>query len=285
MSMVSSIYWNGEFIPYDEVRVPLEDRGYLFADGVYEVIRVYGGKPFALRRHLERLKRSATALEIPLLPSPEELSTAAEKLIALENKTGDTTLYIQLTRGEAPRSHLFPDPVRPNLWMMLRPFLKEIDYRNGVKAITVPDERWSRCHIKSISLLPNVLAHEKARRAGAFESIMVRDGFVTEGSSCNFFMILEGTLKTPPLSNYILAGITREIVLELCHRKKIKSLESHIGLDEIYQAREIFLTSATIEIVPVVDVDGINIGTGRPGKGTKELLDAYHESVRTLSVS
>ena len=281
--MVSSIYWNGEFIPYDEVRVPLEDRGYLFADGVYEVIRVYGGKPFALRRHLERLKRSATALEIPLSPSSEELSTAAEKLIALENRKGDATLYIQLTRGAAPRSHIFPDQVRPNLWMMLRPFLKEIDYQNGVKAITVPDERWSRCYVKSISLLPNVLARQKARRAGVFESIMVRDGFVTEGSSCNFFMILEGTLKTPPLTNYILAGITREIVLELCRRKRIRYIEAHIGLDEIYHAQEIFLTSATIEIVPVVAVDGINIGAGKPGKGTKELLDAYHESVRTLS--
>jgi len=277
--MVSSIYWNGEFIPYGEVKVPLEDRGYLFADGVYEVIRVYGGKPFALGRHLERLKRSSMAIELPFLLSTEELSAAAERLIALDNKKGDTILYIQLTRGAAPRSHIFPDVVRPNLWMMLKPFLKEIDYRNGVKAITVPDERWSRCYIKSISLLPNVLACQKARREGAFESIMIRDGFVTEGSSSNFFMIDEGILKTPPLTNYILPGITRQIVLELCNRKKIKYSETHIGLGEIYCAQEIFLTSATIEIVPVVCVDRVNIGTGNPGEKTVELLNAYRENV------
>ena len=278
--MNSLVYWNGEFIPYGEVKVPLEDRGYLFADGVYEVVRVYGGKPFALGRHLERLKRSAEALELPLLLSSRELNAAAKRLIALDNQKGDTSLYIQLTRGTAPRSHLFPDLVRPHLWMMLKPFLKEIDYANGVRAITVPDERWSRCYIKSISLLPNMLAREKARRAGAFEAIQVRDGFITEGSSCNFFMVDKGFVKTPPLTNYILPGITREIVLELCDRHKIEHRETYIGLDEIYRAQEIFLTSATIEIVPVVAVDGVGIGEGKPGGKTVRLMMAYRKSVK-----
>jgi D-alanine transaminase len=283
--MISLVYWNGDFIPYDEVKVPLEDRGYLFADGVYEVIRVYGGKPFALKQHLERLKRSAETLEIPLLLSSPELRAAVEKLIALENRKGDTSLYIQLTRGAAPRSHLFPDQVQPNLWMMLKPFLKEIDYQRGVAAITVPDERWSRCYIKSIALLPNVLAREKARRAVAFESIMVRDGFITEGSSCNFFMVEQGILKTPPLTNYILPGITRQIVLELCDQHKIEHREIHIALDEIYRAREIFLTSATIEIVPVVTVDGISIGGGKPSETTMKLLKIYRQCVMVSGAS
>jgi D-alanine transaminase len=277
--MMNIVYWNGEFIPFGEVKVPLEDRGYLFADGIYEVIRAYRGKPFALQEHLERLKKSARAIEITIPFSSKELISASEKLIELNKPHGDSIIYIQLTRGSASRSHVFPDNAKPNLWMMLKPFTKEIDYQRGVRAITVPDERWSRCSIKSISLLPNVLASEKARKAGAFEAIMVRDGFITEGTSSNFFMVEEEIIKTPPLTNYILPGITRDIVLKLCDESDFHYEEVHIGLDEIFHAQEIFLTSATIEILPVIAIDEVNIGNGTPGKKTKELLRIFHEYV------
>lgn len=275
--MKDLVYWNGEFIPYEEVKVPLEDRGYLFADGVYEVIRVYKGKLFAFEEHFDRLKNSAEALEIPLPLSAAELASVSERLIESNRPKGNSTVYIQLTRGAAPRNHLFPERVKPNLWMMLKPFDKRVDHRTGVRVITLQDERWSRCDIKSISLLPNVLAREKARRADAFEAVMFRDGLITEATSSSFFMVDRGIIKTPPLTHYILPGVTRKIVLKLCSESHFPYEEVQIPRDEIYHAQEVFLTGTSMEVLPVIEIDGIKIGDAAPGRIAKELLRIFCE--------
>jgi D-alanine transaminase len=276
------IYLNGAYVPLDEARVSVEDRGFLFADGVYEVVRSYEGRPFMLEAHLERLRQGLRALRIDD-PGTAGLPAVAERLLD-ENqlRTGEATIYIQVTRGAAPRAHAFPPAgTRPTLYVAARRFHPHPpEYaQDGVPAITYPDTRWARCDIKSISLLPNVLANQAAKEAGAFEALFVRDGIVLEGSHANVFAVRDGTLVTYPACNYILAGITRQRVMELAAELGIPVAEGPIPLEALSDTAELFLSGTTTEILPVTRVDGRAIADGRPGPITQRLQRAFKESI------
>ncbi len=276
------VYLNGEFIPAESAVVPVEDRGFVFADGVYEVARVYDRRVFKMPEHLRRLGDGLAAIRIEL-PELEELPAVAERLMD-ENglRSGGATVYIQVTRGVAPRKHAFPPGVKPTVYVAVKPYADApLEYwTDGVAAIRYPDIRWARCDIKSISLLPNVLANNAAHEAGGFEALFVRDGVVIEGSHSNLAAVYDGTVVTFPLSNYILPGITRACVLGLCRDLAIPVREGPIYDHQLFDAQEAFLLGTTTEVMPVVRVDGRPIGAGRPGPVTRRLIDAYRELTR-----
>lgn len=275
------VYLNGKYVPLDQATVSVEDRGFLFGDGIYEVVRCYGGRPFRLNAHLSRLEHSADGARLPLAPAVANLPEIIERLLA-ENNLQDTNFYIQCTRGVAhPRTHAFPAQPQPLLLVMPQPFyaLPPGARTHGVKTITVPDLRWGRCDIKSIMLLPNVMAKTQAREAGAFEAILVRDGVVTEGSSTNVFAVLDGILATHPTGPRILGGITRQVVLSLASDLGLKVRESAFTLEQMYGAEDVFLTSTTAEVLPITQVDGRTIGDGEPGPVTLRLYEAFCKGV------
>lgn len=277
-------YFNGKFLPKDQIHVSPDDRGFLFADGAYEVIRCYQGKLFMAEAHLQRLKRSLEQLRINFADT-EQLLPIATKLIA-ENGliNGQATVYIQVTRGAAPRTHRFPAKETPATVYLaashFQPHQNELDH--GTKIILVSDTRWSRCDIKSIALLPNILAHQLAIDRGATEAVFVRDGCVTEGTHTNVAAIFNGTFVTAPVSNYILSGITRQIVIELCGRLGIPVKEFPILEAELYQADELMLIGTTVEITPVVQVEDRLVANGKPGLITQKLQRSFYELIARL---
>lgn len=280
--MAECAYLDGTFRDLADCRVGIEDRGYQFADGVYEVIRVYAGRPFLLEAHLARLGRSAAGIELPL---PLDAGGFARVLEACIARSGvrHGTLYMQVTRGEAPRHHPFPDPARPRVIAYARevPLIPEETFRRGVAAITVPDERWGRCHLKTIALLPNALAAERARRAGVDEAILVgADGLVAEGASCNVFAVIDGTLRTAPEGPRILSGIARAVVIEVAQEAGLDVEEEAFRAEAFAEASEVLLTGTTREVTPCVRVDGRPVGGGEPGPVARELGRLYRERIR-----
>lgn len=273
--MSKIVYLNGEFVSYEEAKVGIEDRGYQFADGVYEVIIVRKGRPFKIKEHFERLKNSAVGLNIKF-KNYKKLEEDADKLLG---KSGlkDATIYIQITRGTVPRSHAYPEGMSPNVVMNISKWegLPVSNYQQGVKVITVPDERWSRCYIKSIALLPNILAKKQAKNNGAYEAIQIRDGFVTDGTSSNVFIVRDGEVITPPATHYLLNGITRRVILEEAEKLNLQVKEKSISLDELFVADEIFLTGTTTEVMPVVKVNEKTIGGGKVGMVSRQLYKQY----------
>ncbi len=272
-------YVNGKFVSLDEKVIPIDERGHQFGDGVYEVIRFYGGKPFMLAEHLERLMKSAKAIRLPVTQSADDfrqiISTAVEK-----SGLSDCYVYLQITRGIAKRNHLFPD-VPVSVTMTVReaiPLAAEIREK-GVSAITREDERWANCYIKSLNLLPNILAKQEAHDAGAFEAILIRDGVVTEGSSSNVFIVKNGTVITPPLSKHILAGITRMAVLNILKETGIPYEEKNFSEKELLGADEVFITSTTSEVLPVVSINGLPVGSGKPGELTKRIYKEFQKRI------
>lgn len=273
---MTTIYLNGEYLPLEKATVSVEDRGFLFADGIYEVVRCYGGRVFEFDAHVERLRHSAQGIRFALPDAVRDLGDIIRRLL-VENDLEDTNIYIQCTRGAArPRTHAFPAQVHPTLLVMPQPLyaLPTNARAEGVAVITVPDVRWQRCDIKSIMLLPNVMAKTQAREAGAFEAIFVRNGLVTEGSSTNTFAVINGVLRTHPWNNGILGGITRQVILRLA-TDLIDVREEAFSLDQMYGAEEVFLTSTTAEILPITHVDGRTIGNGQPGAVTERLYAAF----------
>jgi D-alanine transaminase len=271
------VYLNGEYIPLEEARVSVEDRGFLFADGVYEVIRTYGGQPYELEEHLERLLRGITALEMEYRDMAA-LARIARRLLAENRIAGAGAIYIQVTRGAAPRKHAFPPQgTPPTVYVAATAYTPHPAAvgEDGVMAITAPDNRWGRCDIKSISLLPNVMANQAAKAAGAFEAVLVRDGVITEGSHSNVWGVRDGRLITYPASNYILAGLTRATVFRLAARLGLEAVEGVILAHEIYDLDEVFLTGTTTEVMPVVSVDGREIVDGEPGPVSRRLMKAF----------
>jgi D-alanine transaminase len=274
------VYLNGEYIPYENARVSVDDRGFVFADGIYEVARIYGGKIFLLQPHLDRLRFGLGELRIRA-DIVDQIPNIAQRLIG-ENKTGEATLYIQVTRGTAPRAHAFPNPeVEPTVFVAAKPFKAPPDsYRtDGVAAVTVPDTRWSRCDIKSIALLPNVLANQTAKEAGAFEALFVRNDQVIEGSHSNLFGVLDGELLTYASCAHILTGITRLLVVDRSKEIGLPLREAGIPKDRLFETSELFLSGTTTEIMPVVEVDGKKIGDGKPGPITRKLQALFKEWV------
>ncbi len=262
------VYLSGRFCDLREAMVPVTDRGLLFGDGIYEVYRVYGGRPFRMKEHLERLRRSAGEVRLPL---PEvDWAGLHDELTERNGLRGvDATVYIQLTRG-APegRGHAFPPAgTPPTLLVMARAFTEPAAdlYGAGVTVVTRPDIRWGRCDIKSVNLLPNVLANQEAVEARAWEAVFVRDGVVTEGTHTNVFAVLGGRVTTHPEGPRILSGITRAVVLEAARAGGLSVDEAPIALDAFRAAGEVFLVGTTVEVMPVARVDGNAVGAGRPG--------------------
>lgn len=273
---------NGQFVPVDQLVIPIDERGHQFGDGIYEVIRVYQGKPFMLKEHMERLKNSADAIRLKLRYCFDQLE---EYILQGIEKSGlkEAQVYVQVTRGMAPRHHLFPN-VPSSVTMTVRPvtLLPEHFRAEGAEAMTLPDERWANCYIKTLNLLPNILAKQQAYEQGCYEAILYRDGYVTEGTSSNVFMVKNGSVYTTPLTKQILPGITRMAVLELASSLAIPAEERHVSVEELKEADEVFVTSSIAEIVPIVKVDEAQIGTGRPGELTKRLYQEFQTLVKSL---
>jgi D-alanine transaminase len=267
---------NGGFIPWHLATVSIDDRGFQFGDGVYEVIRTYQGKPFQLEAHLERLSRSARELSLPLPYSRSEWSTWIRQGLQ-QAQYSEAKVYLQITRGVAPRDHVFPLGANPTIIMTIRELQPPaVEMRvSGVTAQTCKDIRWDRCDIKSVNLLPNVLAREGAKQAGVFEAIFVKDGMVTEGSVTNVMAVQAGTIVTAPAGPRILSGVTRSVVLELARKEGLRVEEKFLPVEALYAADEVFLTGTTVEVLGVVQVDGRRIGTGSPGTLTNKLCSMW----------
>lgn len=272
-------YVNGRYTPIAEASVNIEDRGYQFADGIYEVFLVVGGRNWDEEGHLARLERSLAALEIEMPMSLPALRNVARQLVR-RNRLRDAMVYIQATRGVYPRNHPFPDkPVSPSIVLTAKRFDLGKSNRlaeKGVAVVSAPDIRWRRADIKSISLLPNVLAKQAALRSKATEAWLVRDGKVTEGASSNAWILTPaGELVTHPLTHEILGGITRSTVIRCAESLQIKVVERAFSIEEAQKAREAFLTSASNLVMPIISVDGVKIGDGAPGPTARRLRDAY----------
>lgn len=275
------VYLNGEYVPLADAKVSVEDRGFLFADGVYEVARVYAGELYLMRPHMERMLRGLAALRIEYRDSAE-IERASLRLLEENGIDGDGAVYIQVTRGAAPRKHSFPPQgTRPTVYVTASKFPGPPAefWEDGVDAITVPDNRWARCDIKSVALLPNVLANQAAHAAGAFEALYVKDGVVLEGSHSNLWGVRDGRLVTYPASNYILSGITRARVFELAEELGIPVREGMIYSEDLFDMEELFLSGTTTEIMPVVRVDGREVLDGEPGPVTRKLIRAYRDAL------
>ncbi len=273
-------YVNGRYVPHREAFVHVEDRGYQFADGVYEVIGLWKGRPIDLDGHLDRLDRSLRELEIPY-PMPRKALVVVTREVVRRNRVRDGIVYMQVTRGVSPRNHPYPDPaeVPPALVLTAKHGLsaKGPQMLAGVKVVSHPDIRWGRCDIKSVVLLPNVMAKQAARLAGGYEALLVNaDGMVTEGSSSNAWIVdAEGTLVTRPLTDNILGGITRQRILSLAKAAGIKVEERAFSLEEAKAAREVFISSSNNFCMPVVQVDDAVIANGHPGTTAEILRKGY----------
>lgn len=264
---MSKAYLNGRFLALEEATVSVLDRGFLFGDGVYEVIPAYGARLFRLEEHLARLDRSLAGIRLANPHSPAQWTGILERLLEL-NGDGDRSVYVQVTRGPAPRrDHAFPAAPTPTVFASVSPIAPPDPElaQHGVAAITRQDIRWEWCHIKAITLLGNVLLRQEALEAGAAEAILIRDGEATEGAASNLFLVREGTLLTPPKGPQLLPGITRDLILELARADGIPARELPIPAPWLGDAEEVWITSSTREILPVTRLDGHAVGDGRPG--------------------
>ena len=278
------VYVNGRFLPRREAVVSVEDRGFVFGDGVYEVLRAIRGRLFATRFHNDRLARSLEGVRILLAPndSPASFVEIGKQLLRDNGLLdGEATLYIQVTRGATTRAHHFPPAgTAPTVYISAARFTPSTELaERGAAAITQPDLRWGRCDLKTLNLLPNVLAAQTAKEKGAFEAMLIRDGVVTEGAKTNFFGVVDGTLRTHPTDTHILPGITRSVLRDLAADVGIGLDESPITVDEIPGLSELFLTGTTTDVMPVVQLDGRYVGDGKPGELTRKLQRVLAESL------
>ncbi len=282
--MKDIVYVNGTFVPRAEARVSVEDRGFVFGDGVYEVLRIINGRPFAATFHNDRLRRSLEGVRISLAAadSPERFLVVGKQLLK-ENGLlqGEATMYMQITRGATTRAHNFPPPgTPPTVYISVARFTPYAELaQNGAPAITHPDLRWGRCDLKTLNLLPNVLASQVAKERGAFEAMLIRDGVVTEGTKTNFFGVVDGTLRTHPSDNHILPGITRSVLHDLARSVNIDIDETPIRSSELPRLSELFLTGTTTDVMPVVTLDDKPVGKGKPGELTRKLQRVLGESL------
>jgi D-alanine transaminase len=272
---------NGQILPLAEARVPVLDRGFLFGDAVYEVLRVYQGKPWRMAEHFARLARSLEAIRI----GGVDLDRVKERMVATiaAGPFAEAIVYIQITRGAAPRKHAFPAAATPLELIFVQEFVDPYAElpRTGAAVITQPDIRWDRCDIKSTNLLANVLAMQSAVEAGGVEALLVLpDGTLTEGTHTSFFGVMDGSLLTRPQSPAILPGITRGLILGLAARARIPLREQSLRQSDLPRVSELFLTGTTSEVLPIVKVDGRPVGDGQPGPITRRLQEAYAEAVR-----
>ena len=275
------VYLNGAITPISQAMVPVLDRGFIFGDGIYDVIPVYDGKPFRGREHLARLFRSMASIGIANPHNEAGWNELVNSVIAA-NGTHDQIVYIQVTRGVDKRGHAFPAEVKPTVFIMSNPLaLPNAQARtNGVACVTLEDQRWLRCDIKSTSLLGNVLAAQHAAEHHVTEAIQFRDGYLSEASSSNVWIVKDGKLMAPPKDNLILEGIRYGLIEELCARSEIDFTARKITREEVFHADEIMLSSASKEILPVVMLDDKMIGSGKPGPIYASLYEAYQKAKR-----
>ncbi|MFT5426074.1 MAG: D-alanine transaminase [Gammaproteobacteria bacterium] len=275
--MSSIVYLNGHYLPIEEAKISVLDRGFTFGDGVYEVIPVYYGHIFRLKEHIERLNNN---LDEVFIDKPHEMDQWGKILRELIDKNSekdvaeDLSLYIQVTRGVSERDHAIDIATEQTVFVMSRTLVKK-DRSAGISAIVEEDIRWKYCHIKAITLLPSVILRHKAKQSGATEALLVRDGYVKEGAASNVFIVKDGVVKTPPKDGSLLPGITRDLVVELLPKSGIACEEVVIKESELRNADEIWITSSTWEIVPVVELDGKPVGTGRTGVVWQQAYEIY----------
>lgn len=279
------VYLNGEFLPREKATLSIDDRGFLFGDGIYEVIRSVEGRIFRLEQHLKRLDHGLKALGIQLSDDTRHRLPAALEQLLVHNElmSGQATLYLQITRGATrPRQHAFPSPESPPTVMInATPFQPNIKLQEqGAYAVTTPDVRWSRCNLKTVNLLPNVLAAQKARENHAFGALMVRDGFITEGYNNNVFAVMNDRLVTHPDSPLILSGITREVVFEMAEEADIPVIRAPISEKDILKADEVILTGTTTDIQPVIRINDEVIAGGEPGPVARMLQEGLSKQMR-----
>jgi D-alanine transaminase len=277
-------YFNGQFCERSSISISPDDRGFVFADGLYEVIRSYDGALFRCEDHLDRLATGLGALHIAGI-DVHQLQPLAERLLR-ENGLGqgEALIYLQITRGCAPRAHRFPPTsTRPTVFMDAKPFEPQVSVQsNGGPAVLVPDQRWARCDLKTVGLLPNCLAHQRATEADALEALFVRDGAVLEGSRSNVFFVKDDRLWTAPLTNYILPGITRGVVLEAAERLGLPVCLQPCFEEDLPSVQECFVTATTVEITPITSINGQTVGKGKSGRVTQG-LQAEFLRIRTGS--
>ena len=275
--MSNIVYLNGEYLAAEEARISPNDRGFLFADGVYEVAKYYNGKAFRFQYHLDRLNRSL--MEIGIDYNTEKLEAVFMKLIR-ENDMLDkhAGIYLQITRGTAKRSHNFPDAVKPTVYAYAFDLPSATEkLENGINVITHDDIRWQRCDIKSVLLLPNTMLYNEAHKSGAGECILIRDEKVTEATHSSVLCVKNGTVVTRPLSNLILPGITRKVIMELCAANNIPVEERLYSKEELYEMDEVFIAGTGSEICPVVQIEDKLVGNGKPGEITRLLQKLFFE--------
>jgi D-alanine transaminase len=261
--MSDQVYLNGHYLPLSEAKVSVLDRGFLFGDGIYEVIPVYGGNIFRLDEHITRLNNSLAGIRLTLNYSTAQWQALFQPFLRSDR---DQYLYLQITRGVAPkRDHGFPAHIEPTVFAMCSDMLPFAGRINGVKAITLDYSRWQFCNIKATTLLANILLRQQALDADCAEAILVKNGYVVEGAASNVFAVIDDCIITPPKTNDILPGITRDVILELAHDHALNYSEDIIALEALQAASEIWVTSSTREIVPVIELDGTPVGNGQPG--------------------
>jgi D-alanine transaminase len=288
MNSKDIVYVNGRFVPRTEALVSVEDRGFVFGDGVYEVLRAINGRLFATRFHNDRLRRSLEGIRISLdgNNTPERFAEIGKQLLK-ENDLlqAEATVYMQVTRGATTRVHNFPPPdTLPTIYISVARFTPYRDLAaSGASAISHPDLRWGRCDLKTLNLLPNVLAAQAAKEKGAFEAMLIRDGVITEGTKTNFFGVVHGALRTHPCDNHILPGITRAVLRDLAREVNVELEETPIRADEIPKLTELFLTGTTTDVMPIVTLDNKPVGKGKPGELTRKLQRVLAESLASGS--
>ena len=268
-------YFNGEMVESGAKVVSLDDRGYCFGDGVYEVVRVYNGRAFAFSYHQDRLYRSMREMDIPVRMPPDELQELHEIMIE-QSEITDGYIYLQITRGVTPRHHAFErSKLEPQMYMFIKPITTDLGtLQEGVKAITLPDERWARVDIKTLNLIPNILAQTKAEKKGAYTAILVRDGIVTEGATSNVFVMKDGVCYTHPADHHILKGITRQLVVtRVAPTAGITIIEREFDEAFLKEADEIFFTDTIGGIIPITTLNREPVGDGKPGKAAKVLAE------------
>ena len=278
--MSDNVYLNGEYIPLADAKISVMDRGFLFGDGVYEVIPTYAGRLFRFEDHIVRLNNSLREIRLKLDKTVAEWQAIFQPML---DSSKDQYIYLQITRGVASkRDHGFPEQVVPTVFAMcsdIKPFAGRV---TGVNAVTLDDTRWQMCQVKAITLLANILLRQQALDQDCAEAILIRNGYIVEGAASNVFAVIDGELITPPKNNEILPGITRDVILELAKANGIPCREDVIALDALQYASELWVTSSTREIVPVIALDGKTLGAGKPGpvyQKMDQLLQTYKQSL------
>lgn len=273
---MGTVYLNGDYLPLEEARIPVLDRGFIFGDGVYEVIPVYDRRPFRLHHHLDRLQHSLDGIRLANPLTREEWETVIGRIVE-SAEWQDQGVYLQITRGPAPRDHAFPADIRPTVFVMTGELSapSAASVAHGVPAITAQDNRWLHCDLKTVSLLANVLLRQMAVDAGCAETVLIRDGYLTEGSASSIFLVKDGVILAPPKSNLVLPGITYDVVLDLAAAEGMAKEIRPIAEAELRGADEIWLTSSTKEVTAVTTLDGRPVGNGEPGPIFRRMHNAY----------